>query len=240
MTLSLTHFEVCQIGRQDPGLWGKRVLLRKLALPKETKEEKIVSITVHFFQQYWKGYNTSHDICFPKPFFHMTSSTTVVCRIPMLCLSVRLPRTHILTVTLVPGACVCGKVPAETIIKHSVQTNENCHPSKPSTCLHPAEAPCQVPFPADGVHAREMVDLLQPSHPQYSLLGTELRRRLRAADTSSGTKTKLNIPAFFSLGRLVSFCWESCCIHPLSLCVCRNFNVNGGVCSRRCTFPEHQ
>lgn len=45
----LTRLEVRQIGRQDPGLRGKRVLLRKLALPMETDGSSVVSIIHHIY-----------------------------------------------------------------------------------------------------------------------------------------------------------------------------------------------
>lgn len=91
----------------------------------------------------------------------------------------------------------------------------------PFTYLHPAEAPRQVPFPTDGVHAREVVDLLQPSHPHDSLRGKwgllrftcgshffKRRRNLPEA-AKYFYDLVLLLPPFLELVGLESFCWES-------------------------------
>lgn len=47
---------------------------------------------------------------------------------------------------------------------------ERGNPPPQGTCLHSAQAPCQMTLLADRVHSREMVDLLQPSHSHHPLL----------------------------------------------------------------------
>ncbi len=69
---------------------------------------------------------------------------------------------------------------SRTISFHHMPKNASprtlvCHvytprPLTQDTCLHPAEASCQMTLLADSVHPREMVDLLQPSHSHHPLL----------------------------------------------------------------------
>lgn len=95
---------------------------------------------------------------------------------PSLSLSVFLTPTHLAALVYVE------RLQPETFSYRLLcfQISQECTPSVPSTCLHPAEAPCQVPLPADGVHTREVVDFLQSSHPHDSLLGIEMRNQLKS------------------------------------------------------------
>lgn len=160
----------------------------------------------------------------PTRLFFLDVVDCVVHDFDDLSLSVRLLRTRILTVKLFPGTR--GKVSAEIITRHLQNHRSWCHRKGclSHTCLHPAEAPCQVPFPADGVHTREVVDLLQSPHPHDSLLGIELREHFRTSRrTLPGIeKTKPSYVAsdFSLVGRAGFIFLESHAVYTPSLSLC--------------------